>query len=314
LTALLITFILLTRKADQEAVDLYSKEKADLKENSKKTEAQSADRISSGSQSKINNWPFIGLVILTIIFLIFTIINNVNNIGFNALLLIIILIILFVITIWEFLRHRPDHPFRDIKFVFFIFILIPVQTLFAHVWLTVPYYLDRAFHGSVVSRYFEFFSNINPLLIFILAPLVAGLTAKANVYRMMIIGTFVMASPVFLLTAEPNIYLFLTYILIMAAGEAMWQPRFLQWIAEIAPEGKTGSYMGIGQFPWFLTKVLTGMYSGFFIEHYVPKPETGLPQNPGEMWLIYGVIAMVSPVALLLAKNWIGKSMKKAGA
>ena len=39
------------------------------------------------------------------------------------------------------LRRRPEHPFRDTPFVFFIFILIPVQTLFAHNWLTIPYYL-----------------------------------------------------------------------------------------------------------------------------------------------------------------------------
>jgi hypothetical protein len=89
----------------------------------------------------------------------------------------------------------------------------------------------------------------------------------------------------------------------------MWQPRFLQWIAEIAPEGKTGAYMGIGQLPWFLTKVLTGLYSGWFIANYCPRPETGLPQNTEFMWLVYGFIAMISPVALLLAKNWMQKGM-----
>jgi hypothetical protein len=29
------------------------------------------------------------------------------------------------------------------------------------------------------------------------------------------------------------------------------------------------------------------------------------------MWLWYGVIAMVSPVALLLARNWMMKGMRK---
>jgi hypothetical protein len=94
----------------------------------------------------------------------------------------------------------------------------------------------------------------------------------------------------------------------------MWQPRFLQWIAEIAPEGKTGAYMGIGQFPWFLTKVITGLYSGFFIEHYVPKPESGMEQNSGEMWFIYGLIAMISPITLVLAKKWMVKGMREKAA
>ena len=90
----------------------------------------------------------------------------------------------------------------------------------------------------------------------------------------------------------------------------MWQPRFLQWVAEIAPEGQTGAYMGIGQFPWFLTKVLTSLYSGYFVARYIPKPEEGLEQHTGEMWLIYAFIAMFSTIALWMAKKWMLKGMR----
>ena len=96
----------------------------------------------------------------------------------------------------------------------------------------------------------------------------------------------------------------------MSIGEAMWQPRFLQWVAEIAPEGQTGAYMGIGQFPWFLTKVLTSLYSGYFVANYIPRPELGLPQRSGAMWLFYALIAMVTPMALWFAKKWMSKGMK----
>jgi len=33
-------------------------------------------------------------------------------------------------------------------------------------------------------------------------------------------------------------------------------------------------------------------------------------QRPGQMWLFYSVIAMISPIALILAKNWMVKGMK----
>jgi len=200
------------------------------------------------------------------------------------------------------LRKRPEHPFNNNRFVFFIFVLIPVQTLFAHNWLTIPYYIDRAFGGSSVGDNFEFFANLNPILIFFLAPMVAALTTRAKVYPMMIWGTLVMAAPAFLLVLAPSPAFLLTYIVLMSIGEAMWQPRFLQWVAEIAPEGQTGAYMGIGQFPWFLTKVLTGAYSGYFLSQYCPAVG---PQNTQFMWLIYAIIAMVSPVALWLAKGWM---------
>jgi MFS family permease len=202
-----------------------------------------------------------------------------------------------------------NFPIRDKRFMLFIFILIPVQTLFAHNWLTLPQYFSRAFTG-VVSENFEFFVNFNPILIFILAPMVAALTTKSNTYKMMIIGTFVMASPTFILSLGPTIYTAFTYLIIMTIGEAMWQPRFLQWVAEIAPKEMTGIYMGIGQFPWFLTKVITSLYSGWFLMNYCPAGVPPEQMHTETMWFIYGLIAIVSPVGLLLARKWMVKGFK----
>ncbi len=210
---------------------------------------------------------------------------------------------------WEAVkRWIREHPLADGRFSFFIFVLIPVQTLFAHQWLTIPQYVDRAYPGFIGAN-METFVNLNPLLIFFLTPFVAALTSRVNVYRMMILGTLVMALPTFLLALGPNIYTLFSYILLMSIGEAMWQPRFLQLAAEIAPEGKTGQYMGIAQFPWFLTKLLTSTYSGYMLTVYCPKDGV---LNTEMLWLIYGGIAMASPIGLFLAKSWMGRALDKA--
>ena len=310
--ALLTTTFILTKKADKAAVERIKKEDdaADaLKEKKEETLAKKINKV------KINNIPLLILSLSTVLILAASFLFKTDSIAEYDLPLGNIFgalgIVLFLLSVYEFLKRRPDHPFRDKKFVFFIFILIPVQTLFAHNWLTIPYYLDRAFTGSIVSEYFELFSNLNPILIFVLAPIVAGLTAKRDVYKMMIYGTFIMALPTFLLAIGPNVFLFLTYVLIMSVGEAMWQPRFLQWIAEIAPEGKTGAYMGIGQLPWFMTKIVTGLYSGYFVATYIPHPDTGQSHDTSLLWLFYGFIAMISPIALLLAKKWMDTGMRQ---
>lgn len=205
--------------------------------------------------------------------------------------------------------YMKNFPLKDLRFLYFIFILIPVQTLFAHNWLTLPVYFNRAFTG-VVSENFEFFTNFNPILIFILTPMVAAFTSNRNAYKMMILGTLVMASPTFLLAFGPNLYTVFGYLIIMTIGEAMWQPRFLQWVAEIAPKGMTGIYMGIGQFPWFLTKVVTSLYSGWFLMHYCPEGVAPQMMNTEMMWLIYGFIAIISPVGLFLSRKWMMKGFK----
>lgn len=310
--ALLFSLFLLSKKNDEEAVSQVKKELGDQSDEEKETT----------SKPKINNVLLITFALLALTFFLcsgfaFNIpLNFVFSFSFFDLTITVdffftLFIIAVILSGVEFLRKRPQHPFRDKRFSYFIFILIPVQTLFAHNWLTIPYYLDRAFAGSIVSERFEVFSNLNPILIFILAPLVAGLTARANVYKMMIYGTSVMALPTFLLVLGPNMYLFLLYVLLMTIGEAMWQPRFLQWIAEVAPKGMTGLYMGVGQFPWFLTKVVTGFYSGWFLMKYCPINTDPTQMNTETMWLIYGFIAIVSPIGLLLARNWMLKGFKE---
>jgi MFS family permease len=205
--------------------------------------------------------------------------------------------------------YLKNFPLKDFRFLYFIFILIFVQTLFAHNWLTLPLYTSRAFEGFV-SENFEFFVNLNPILIFILTPMVTALTSKKNTYTMMIIGTAVIASPTFILALGPTFTNLLAYLIIMTIGEAMWQPRFLQWVAEIAPKNMTGIYMGIGQFPWFLTKVITSLYSGWFLIQYCPADTPPSEMNTQMMWLIYGFIAIISPLGLLLARGWMMKGFK----
>jgi MFS family permease len=211
-------------------------------------------------------------------------------------------------------RFLARHPLADLKFFFFIFALIPVQTLFTYNWLVLPEYINRAYTGWV-GKYFEVASNFNPILIFILTPVIAALTLKKKVYNMMIWGTFIMGAPAFLLAIGPYWWTLYLYLIIMTVGEAMWSPRFLQYAAEIAPEGRTGEYMGVAQLPWFLTKVLVPLlYSGYMMDRYCPAPETHRAVHTQPMWLIFGVIAMGSCVLLLLGKNWVGKDFKTKSA
>ncbi|MDZ7370755.1 MAG: MFS transporter, partial [candidate division KSB1 bacterium] len=301
LISVLATVFILTPKIDARAVAEKRGEKPEQTEKKEKSDAAKIDnrllKLYSGATL------ILFILTLSLFYKGASPILSYSSLGLTLLSL--------AAAITDFLRRRPEHPFRDARFMAFIFVLIPVQTLFAHNWLTIPYYLDRAFQGTWVGRYWEIFANINPVIIFIITPIIAGLTAHANVYRMMILGTFVMAAPTFLLAAGPVPILFLAYILIMSVGEAMWQPRFLQWVAEIAPQGKTGAYMGIGQFPWFLTKVLTSLYSGYFVARYIPPPSSGLPQQTGKLWLLYGFIAMISPLVLWLMKGWMMKGLRE---
>lgn len=194
-----------------------------------------------------------------------------------------------------------DHPLADPRFLYFIFILLGVRTLFAHQWLTMPDYVTRAYPEAVGARY-EWISGLNPLIIVIGTPLVAALTPRVHVLTMMILGTTVSALATFLLVPGPDLTALLAYVILFSIGEALWSSRFLEYIAAIAPPARVGVYMGVANLPWFLAKFTTGLYSGAMLAAYVPKDG---PQDSSTLWLIYGCIALTSPIGLVIARGWL---------
>jgi proton-dependent oligopeptide transporter, POT family len=200
-------------------------------------------------------------------------------------------------------------PILDARFMTFIFILLPVRTMFAHQWLTMPHYIMRCFPEAVGARY-EWFQGLNPLIITFAVPLVAAATRKVNIIFMMVLGTAVSAASTFILSPAPSVTLLILYVFVSSIGEAIWSSRFFEYVADLAPAGQVGAYMGLAGIPWFLAKFTTGFYSGFMLEKFIP--EHG-PQDPGTLWTIYGFIALISPLALLLTRKWMSKAHVQQG-
>jgi hypothetical protein len=200
-------------------------------------------------------------------------------------------------------------PIMDARFLFFIFVLLPVRTLFAHQWLTMPDYVVRAFPPEVGARW-EWVNGLNPLVVAVFVPLFALATRRARVVDVMIAGTAISAAATFMLVAAPSLPLLLTYLVVFSLGEAVWSSRFYEYVADLAPANQVGVYMGIAGIPWFLAKSVTGLYSGWMIERFIPAHG---PQRPGTLWLVYGVVAFATPLGLLLGRRWLQAGRRGPG-
>lgn len=209
-------------------------------------------------------------------------------------------------TAWEKFKALP---FLDSRFIFFIFILLPVRTLFAHQFLTLPHYVIRCFPEAIGARY-EWFQGLNPLIIVIFVPLIAAFTRKVNVVTMMIIGTSLSAVTTFILVPGPHLGTLIAYVIFFSLGEAAWSSRFLEYVADLAPAGQVGAYMGLAGIPWFLAKATTGLYSGIMLTAFIPA--NGL-HDSGTLWMIYGCIALISPVGLILGRKWVQRGVPQKG-
>jgi len=205
--------------------------------------------------------------------------------------------------------YFTEGPFSNTRFIFFIFMLLPVRTLFAHQWLTMPQYIMRAYNKDVADHMEWLVNWINPGIIFFGVPLAVALTRHINVYKMMVFGTLVSALPTFLLCGGPNLTMLITYFVVFSIGEAMWSARFLEYASELAPPGRVAQYMGLANIPWLLAKGTTGFYSGWILATYCPEKTPPAELHTGTMWLIYSCIAMTSPIGLWLARKWVMAGM-----
>jgi len=201
--------------------------------------------------------------------------------------------------------YFTEGPFSNTRFIFFIFMLLPVRTLFAHQWLTMPQYILRAYDKPVADHMEWLVNWINPAIIFFGVPIATAFTRHINVYTMMIIGSLVSAVPTFLLCGGPNLTTLITYFVLFSIGEALWSARFLEYASELAPPGRIAQYMGLANVPWLLAKGTTGFYSGLLLAKYCPQNTPQADLRTGTLWFIYSCIAMASPLGLWLARKWV---------
>jgi hypothetical protein len=209
----------------------------------------------------------------------------------------------------RFWSYLSEGPFGNARFLFFIFMLLPVRTLFAHQWLTMPEYILRSYPQEVGDKMEWLVNWINPLIIFVGVPLATVLTRRFHVYTMMVVGSLVSATPTFLLCFGPDLTLLITYFVLFSIGEALWSARFLEYASELAPAGRVSQYMGLAQVPWLLAKGTTGLYSGYLLATLCPANTPANDMHTGTLWLIYGLIAMTSPIGLWLARDWVQRGL-----
>ncbi|HAM36909.1 MAG TPA: MFS transporter [Elusimicrobia bacterium] len=214
------------------------------------------------------------------------------------------------------------------RFLVFLTLVVGVRLIFYHMHYTFPKYGIRELgEGAPIGR---IFGVLNPVLIVILVPIVGALTQKMSAYRTVIIGSFIAASSVFFMAVPPTLFqpladgwlgdlvahrwfgipgpvnpLYVSIVLsmvVLSIGEAFYSPRLYEYPAAIAPKGQEGSYMALSLLPFFVAKFFVGTLSGFLLQSFCPAVG---PRSSGTMWLIIGLMAMMTPAGLLIFRRYV---------
>ena len=211
------------------------------------------------------------------------------------------------------------------KLLLFLTLTIGVRLVFTHQFLVMPKYYTRVLYGD-----FELglFNSINPLIIVVGLIVLIPVINRYSTIKLIIVGMVVSASSLIFLVVpiqwileipginslnEAYIFVVLSQILIFALGELIFSPRFMEYVASVAPSDRVSSYMVLAELPTFISKPINGFVSGILISRYCydgirPKIETGnvsYSESPETMWLLYLGLAVLSPIAVILFRKFV---------
>jgi MFS family permease len=213
------------------------------------------------------------------------------------------------------------------KFLGFLGFAAFVKMIFLHMDYTYPKFGIRELgEGAPIGHLY----GLNNILIVFLAPLAGVLTQRVPAYRMVILGSFMAASSVFIMALPPQVFqpladgwlghfiahswlgvsgavnpyyvMICLFVVVLSLGEACYSPRLYEYTAAIAPKGQEASYMAMSVLPFFLAKLAVAPFSGVLLSLFCPA--TG-PRHSGTLWLIIGLSTMIAPVGLLVLQRFI---------
>jgi len=215
--------------------------------------------------------------------------------------------------------------------------LVFVRLVFYHFHYTFPKYGIRVMGEGL--KIGSIFGVLNPVLIIFLTPLVAALTTRMKSFNVLLFGTFVSSIAIFIATLpekifeplvhtwvgelifvrwleipegmrQPLIIALVLMVIIFTIGEAIWSPRLMQFTAEIAPEGKEGSYIALSYLPYFAAKFFIGPMSGWLLATYVPEGADSYPHH-FMIWVWIGGMALISPLSLFFCRKMFRRQNKE---
>lgn len=220
-----------------------------------------------------------------------------------------------------------------------------VRFVFFHFHYTFPKYGLRVLgEGAKIGN---IYGVLNPVLILFLVPLVAYFTKQVKSYTMLVIGASISSLSCFIAIVPPSAFEPLTrsvlgemifinwlgmapnmpalaatppspaywplivFIFVFTIGESIWSPRLMQFSAEIAPKGRESTYLSLAVLPSFAAKLVVGPLSGILLHFYTPVDEDtkAVLAHPHHamIWFWVGVMALPTPVGLLLCRRWINR-------
>ncbi|MBM2814160.1 MAG: Dipeptide/tripeptide permease [Ignavibacteria bacterium] len=245
---------------------------------------------------------------------------------------------------------------KDWRYILFIFIYSGFWILYFQMFDSVLWYVNLFVDPSALENFVfnttgitwrfgvEHVTVINALTIILLQLVVSSIVSKTKPLPTIITGITLGSIGMGILAINTNIWIFIIGITIFSIGEMTAHPKYLSYLALIAPPDKKATYTGFGFLYGFFGSFVGGYLGAFLYVRFVDNPmiefiretlivkssnivlahnvkigealqaaykigltkaEVALHANTSELWLIFSGIGVLTIIGLLLYQKLI---------
>jgi dipeptide/tripeptide permease len=151
----------------------------------------------------------------------------------------------------------------------------------------------------------EYLINLNAFGIICFQVLISFLVRRTTPLTSIILGVSVTVLSFLVYLVAPTGWVVVAAILVFSVGEMLASPRSKEYAGRIAPPDKVGMYMGYFYWCVALGNLFGGLLSGLAYQHFGPHGT----DRPGQMWVLFAVLAAATAVALVLYNRWALRSV-----
>lgn len=229
-------------------------------------------------------------------------------------------------------QRRPLQLFKEVwkesafrKLILFLVLTLGVRIVFTLQFIVMPQYYVRTLYEDFSIG---FVNALNPTIIVVGLIALIPVLNRFSTVKLMIVGMSISAFSLVFMAVPIDWYYYIpgietrsqaylvaivTQILVFAFGELLFSPRFSEYVARVAPKDKVASYMSISALPMFIAKPINGIIGGLLVSYFcydgiaakIDTNHIGFWDSPELMWMIYLLLAVVSPLAIIKMKNSI---------
>jgi len=197
---------------------------------------------------------------------------------------------------------------RNLRFSVFLVIFAGFYFMAEQFYMTFPKYVTRVIDPDAK---FEFITLINPALIAVLQGVVSRLTRRLSPVGSMLAGMLIASLSMLVMGTLPGLAGACVSGAIFALAEMTFSPRYYDYIASFAPQGKAGMYMGLAFVPMAIGAWVGGPLSGFMISRYLPAQG---PREPFTVWASYAAIGVFCAGLMLVYRRVFAEPALPAAA